>query len=465
MYKALITLSAVIIFFNGAYALGFCDMKELKEELHTFTKNHRFHGTVALGKLGEVVHSFSSGKCGLERQCHQQNQYAIGSLTKQFTAAALLRAILDYKCSGDTKCLSQQLQKPIADYLGNGHLIWNKGAAPVWANQVTVHNLLSQTSGIPDVTMGEYQEFNRKPHSRSEVAALYGKNKELQFEPGSKYEYSAANYFLAGIIVETLSGQTLGNYLKNTFFLPLGMNSSSLPDFGTVTDLREQKEFAELAIGHTYSFQKDEEPKAYENYFRSENNQGEGGLISTVSDLIRWNQAFYETEAVLPKEARILMLTKGEFSNYGYGISIEEHNQQMIYSHDGFVPGYQSTMTYAPQSKITMVHLSNVSQDPVQFVAFMTKWQELDGQENTQRTIQEELLKAEYPFAEQLSEEYRLMKLDDVKKWFAKCNNASLSSTALLFRRTANIIPAKETHILSYVEKMKSKTGFGHWEL
>jgi CubicO group peptidase (beta-lactamase class C family) len=390
-----------------AFCPVFCDMKILKNKIDLFKKNHPFNGSLSIANSGQIFYSSSS------ENFDTNTQYAVGSLTKQFTASAVLRAILDYKCAGSLACLADFIHKPLIFFLEKNHPIWKGSQVPEWVNKVTVHHLLSQTSGIPDVSMGEYSKFNEKAHSRSEVVSLYCKEKQLNFNPGEKYEYSAANYFLAGIIVESLSKKTLGQYLKDTFFIPLEMNNTHLPDHGTISDLQKQPEYANLAVGYIYSFKDNSKPKQYKKYFKSENNQGEGGLISTTNDLIKWNQAFYETETIIPKEIRTLILTKGKFSDYGYGLNIEQYNDQTVYTHDGYVPGYQSTMTYIPNSKTTIVHLSNISQEPIQFVDFIQKFQFLNKFNESERLEQEKLIYKEYPEGEKQLEKNRLIKITD----------------------------------------------------
>ncbi|MEI8294962.1 MAG: serine hydrolase domain-containing protein [Alphaproteobacteria bacterium] len=328
----------------------------------------QLHGTTAVGINGKLVYSQSDGKGN-----SAQAQYYVGSVTKHFTAAALLRALLDTQCEGDTECLKRQLQIPVATFLPEGDEVWGKEqGAPEWAKVVTLDNLLSNTSGLFDFNyVPEYMEFMQTPHTRAEVVALF-KDKALDFAPGTKSDYSNSNFFLAGVVVERLSGQTLGRYMQATFFGPLGMAGTVLPDSGTSDMLRANGTCPNLVVGYTYDIKDPSKPYTkWADLEWAETDQGEGGMISTVGDLIKWNHALYETERVLPIAARAIMLAPTALDpNYGYGIAIEgDEANGVIYSHNGLISGFISSLTYVPKHTLTLAQLSNLSLNPTQYFA------------------------------------------------------------------------------------------------
>jgi CubicO group peptidase (beta-lactamase class C family) len=375
-----------------------------------------FHGTIAIAEGNNIVETISQGKCVSDKTCDFNTQYAIGSITKQFTAAALLRVILDKVCNGKSDILQEQLEKPIIHFLKDQDPIWREGKAPDWAKTVTLHHLLSHTSGLADVTINEYLKFDEIPHSRQEVIDLYRYENMIHdtgLEPGTSYLYSAINYFLAGVIVEKISEKTLSEYLDETFFKPLNMESTFLPDHGTIETLISSDSHSNIANGYYFSL-KDQSEYPVEHYFRAENNQGEGGMISSVNDLILWNKAFYTTDLILPQSARQIMLNPtilpdGQITNYGYGIEIKAGaDGSKIYSHDGIVPGFHSRLIYDSKHDLTFVHLSNISFDLLQFSDYFTNYQAIDNsnmsQEEKDQKFQE--LTLEYPEAENQMHNY-----------------------------------------------------------
>ena len=395
----------------------------LTRAIEDFQKIHGIHGTMAVGKSGRIVYTATDGNRGPETSCTEDTQYPIGSLTKQFTAVALLHTVLDISCKGNANDLQKHLNKPIIHFLKKDDEIWGEKQAPNWASKVTLHHLLSQTSGLKDVSIPEYLDFGKASRTRAEVVDLYCKNNEdLSFEPGSRYEYSNPNFFFAGVVVERLVNQTLGEYLQAKFFTPLDMEGTFLPDVGTVEELVTTGKYPKLALGYMYSFKDKSEPLSpVTEYFPSDLNQGDGGVISTVGDLTKWNHALYETESILPEAAKKLMLTPmalpgEEQSTYGYGIDvINDGDERIIYTHKGLVPGYRSIICYDPAHKLTLVQLSNLSQDLSQFIDIMDRQGAIKSSppsEEKEKKIKS--LAEEYPVAETQYEQYRLIGWPDI---------------------------------------------------
>lgn len=409
---------------NSAYASD--SMKQfntdkLEESISNFISTHNVQGTLAASRDGRIFYLKAQGECSSQKVCDTNTQYAVGSVTKQFTAAALLRVLFDNVCERNVELLQQELHKPVINFLNNKDEIWLEGKAPEWSKSVTLHHLLSQTSGLPDVTAEEYEEFNKVPHSRQEVIALYTKDKALNFEPGHEYGYSAANYFIAGVIVEKISGKSLGSYLHETFFEPANMRSTFLPENGTIQTLKESQAYPKLAEGYVYSL-KDTSAYPMIDYYRAENNQGEGGMISCVEDLIAWNKAFYTTELILPDAVKNLMLaptvlSEGQISNYAYGVEVD-NTDGAVYFHDGLVPGFQSKLVYDSKNNVTFVQLSNISYDLLQFVDYMTRYQAIESSDTSKIEKEEQirLLNAEYPEAENQVNKHSLIDYGSIRE-------------------------------------------------
>ena len=337
---------------------------------------------------------------------------------------ALLRVLFDEVCKEEVELVKIALDKPLVHFIPKNHNFWGKLHAPSWAYKVTLHHLLSNTSGLNDVSVPEYIKFGHSPRSRQELVSLYNQqNKQLSFAPGSKYEYSNPNFFFAGLAVEALTGKTLGQYLKSTFFSPLKMNNTFLADHGDIGSLVRQN--PALSLGHHFSFKDEGTMVPVNDYFPQEINQGDGGMVSTVTDLITWNQVFYETDVILPKPVKQLMLNpiklaNSDESDYGYGISIK-HNDKILYSHEGLVPGFHSVMYYEPIRKITLVHLSNLSPNILQFVDLLKRQEEINELDTKSREEQEKVLESDYPTADTQYEKNRLIQWEDFEKAINQC--------------------------------------------
>lgn len=382
-----------------------------KDPLEKFAEKSSFYGTIAIGKNGQLEKSLSKGSCGESKPCTQETLYPIGSLTKQFTAVALLKVVLEKYCDNELQKLESALHEPLIHFLKQGDAFWPNGQAPSWASTVTLNHMLSNKSGLKDVDTPDYVEFGKNPHTRKEVAALYiAKNTELSFIPGERYEYSNPNFFFAGLVIERLSGKTLGDYLKEEIFTKSGMNNTFLPE-ENMELLFDEYEL--LAKGFMYSLKEKDFIYPSKIYFASSLNQGDGGIISTVSDLIKWNHALWETENILPNQAKNIMinpekLTKNE-THYGYGIEVEINGENVLYSHEGLVPGYRSIMFYDPEKNASLIQLSNLSQDLEEWIDIMTKQSMIQTLNEPEKTEKAKALDIEYPYAESIYESHQLV--------------------------------------------------------
>lgn len=312
------------------------------------------HGEFAVSVGGEIVYQKNFSYSDAPYIVDKNSQYLIASITKQFTASALLRGLYDREIArgGEIdpkplkKLVETDLHKPISFFLPSNNLIW-KNSMPAWANTVTVHNLLTHTSGISFKNHLEFAET-------------------CDDMPGKKFSYSNAGYVLIGKIISELSKESLDTYFKRVLFDLADMKESFLPLSGTPKSLKTQDNFKKLALGFNYNlispqvtFDLADEKVAFEELDVA------GGIVSTARDLIKWNNALYGGK-IIPKELVELMTSQyvsvpGDDDGrwYGYGIYIYSHGNKVCYSHKGGSPGYQSKLIYIPGSGITIVHLSN----------------------------------------------------------------------------------------------------------
>lgn len=344
--------------------------ENILEDLKTFESTHIINGTIAVASGDKMIYSQGFGYADFKAgtPCTIGTQYNIASVTKQFTAAALLRLLYDANPSLDV--LQKTLQDPLSQYLPPEDYIWD-GAMPEWAKRVTLHQLLTHTSGIVNYTnLDSFWDilYIAEEPIMVDLFRLF-KGEDLRFEPGTRYEYSNSGYVLLGQIIERLSKKTLSQYMKETFFIPLNMTDTDLPTEGTSLTLRKTKPLSHLARGYLFDIKAPTGPYTeIKHYWPHSIDAGDGGLISTARDLIKWSTALYKGR-VLPQDVLTLMLTPHQImpeeSNmfYCYGLILRKSSMGNNYTHGGSVPGYHTYPIYIPAVDMTIVSLTNVTFD------------------------------------------------------------------------------------------------------
>ncbi len=293
-----------------------------------------FSGVVYVGKGENVLlnrgYGWSDPVLGLKN--NDEKRFMIASVSKSFVAAAILQ--LEEKGLLD-------VNDPIGKYLPD---------YPALQGQViTIHHLLSHTSGIPDYINDFPLKFRLKQMSgwipsKDELVASF-KDRPLGFVPGEKFKYSNSGYVLLALIVEKVSGKDYRNYLQENIFDPLGMENTGLGDFDIVNN---------RAIAYKGRGQR---KKPIDN-FRKEWIFGMGEMYSTAADLSIWLSSFSDS-IVLGKVAKDKMFNP-ERNNYGYGWHVYDVFGHMQFSHGGYLPGWNSYVFYYPQDTLSIVVLSNV---------------------------------------------------------------------------------------------------------
>lgn len=345
---------------------------ELEETITSFSQNHYLNGTVLVAQDDKIVYQKNFGFADQAdgTRINTDTQYLIGSITKHLTAAALLKALLDKypqeeKHSIETY-IKEVLNKSLAYYLPPEHAIW-LGSMPEWANNVTLYHLLTHTSGIANFTSLPNIELLAIIAPKAPKLVSFFKNEPTEFEPGERYSYSNSNYVLLGQVVEAITEKPLDIYMAQSFFEPLGMNSTFLATSNTAMRIKKDDARARrLARGYNFDAYAEHpiltEPK---HYAPMELPLGSGGLVSTAPDLLKWNNALYAGK-VIPEALVKLMVTpyvamdKENKKFYGYGITIHKHEALGdIYYHEGSIPGFRSKLTYIPSQSISVICMTN----------------------------------------------------------------------------------------------------------
>ncbi len=266
-------------------------------------------------------------------------RFEIGSVTKQFTAAAILQLQEHGKLSIDDR---------LAKYLPSfPH-----------ANEITLRQLLNQVSGLPNYTEMEGSDFAgfanlmATPNASKKIVAYV--SKPLNFKPGTKWQYSNTNYWVLGNVVAHVSGMSYENYIREHIFKPAGMTHS-----GFVSD---ESSFDDFAIPYWQGPKNDSAtapaPKMDESW-----PAGAGAIVSTVGDLAAWDMALasgkiisHDSFALMSSSGR---LTNGKLTDYGMGLEVGPHEGHARVGHDGGTVGSLSVNATYPHDRLDVIVLEN----------------------------------------------------------------------------------------------------------
>ena len=292
--------------------------------------------SVAVVRDGKLVYANAYGTAVLESQmkASPQMRYSIGSISKQFTASAILMLAEEGRLSLDDKLVR-----------------WLPELTR--ANEVTVRQLLSMTSGYQDFWP---QDYVMPPMLQSVTAQQImdeWARKPLDFEPGSRWQYSNTNYVIAGVIVERVSGMPLLDFLQRRIFGPLQMTSVFNTDISPLAPT-DPARYLRYALGPPRPA-----PKEGRGWMFAA-----GELAMTASDLARWDISMIDQTILKPSSYHDMqtevLLTSGAGTNYGLGVSVARPNQRRLISHGGEVSGFTATNYVYPDDRVAVVVQTNL---------------------------------------------------------------------------------------------------------
>jgi len=292
--------------------------------------------TVLVAKNGQVIYQKAFGKANLELDVDMtpQHIFRIGSITKQFTASAILKLAEQGKLS-----VRDDITKYIPDYPTPGHTI-------------TIEHLLTHTSGIKNYTSlpAWTPEVRRKDLTPRELINLF-QGEPLDFAPGTDFRYSNSGYILLGYIVEVVSGKPYDQYLRENFFEPLGMQHAYY------------EHTPDLVPGRIPGYQNRDSHYANADFVSMTLPYAAGGLISNADDLFTWYEALMHGKVLQPESLRAAhtshILSNGRPTGYGYGWEIGNVQGHPTIKHTGRINGFVTYVVYLPSDKIFVAMLTN----------------------------------------------------------------------------------------------------------
>jgi CubicO group peptidase (beta-lactamase class C family) len=295
-----------------------------------------FQGSISVVRSGDVLFSGSFGMASLEHQVPNtlHTRFRIGSVTKQMAATTLL--ILQDQ--GRLK-----VEDRVATYIPD--------LPPTWSG-ITIHQLLTHSSGLPDLTdLPEWKEKVSTPSTIGEEARWYWEE-PLLFPPGQEFRYSNAGYVLVGSIIERVSGMSLEEFLQRSVFDPLGLSETGLD--------RRDRIIPNMAQGYFLDGGEKVPAPAF-------NSAVGGSAYSTVGDLVRWGHAL-STGELLSEDSHEDLTTPetkpdstGAVPSYAYGLFVRDLQGAKTLSHGGWIPGFNAFVLVAPGVELCVVALSNVT--------------------------------------------------------------------------------------------------------
>jgi len=308
--------------------------REIDAYLTDLTSSGQFQGVALVAQGGKVVIARGYGSADENVPNTVQTRFRLASITKQFTAAAILALQQDRKLTVDDA---------ICAYLDDCPDAWKP---------LTIRHLLTHTSGLVDYTdFASFEPTEMNPTTPQELVARF-RAFPLAFAPGTLYDYCNSNYVLLGLIIERVSGMGYADYLHQRFFLPLGMTATGYDtNRGAIVD---------GAQGYVI-------PGKKSGFLDASTLYAAGGLYSTVGDLFRWDQALYTNEA-LDRDQLDQMFTPA-LRDYGFGWKIEVINGRRRISHPGNMTGVATFFARYPDDRATIIVLANMEYANVEGIA------------------------------------------------------------------------------------------------
>ncbi len=290
---------------------------------------YAFSGYVTVARDGKTIFEQAYKLADIERveAANSDTRFRIGSVTKQFTAVGIVQ-------------LAQQgrlrLDDPVRAHIPE---------LPASIDSVTLHQLLSHSSGLASYTDDEaLMGASDQPHSPDEVLASFT-SKPLRFTPGTQFEYSNSNYFLLGLVIQKVSGQSYEEYLQQHVLAPAGMTRTSTIDAPDAPNTAKGYQAKNSVIVPASAVDMSMPFSA-------------GALRSTARDIVAWNQAL--TNDRLLNDASRLRLFTPNLGGYAYGFLVEDELGTKIQHHAGAIDGFTSFVARIPAERLVVVVLCNV---------------------------------------------------------------------------------------------------------
>jgi CubicO group peptidase (beta-lactamase class C family) len=291
----------------------------------------RFMGSVLVAQDGKVLLDKGYGFANLEWDVPNTptTKFRLGSITKQFTAASIL--LLEEQ--GKLK-----VEDPVKKYMPDAPAAWDK---------ITIFHVLTHTSGIPSFTGFPDFESHEAQATTPEKLVEWFRDKPLEFEPGTKWNYSNSGYVLLGYLIEKISGESYSEFVQQNIFTPLGMKDSGYDSNSAI--------IAHRAAGYTPG----KSGAVNAGFVHMSIPFSAGALYSTTEDLLRWEQGLFGGKVLTA--ASLAKMTTPFKQDYAFGLGVSTQNGHKMIAHDGGIQGFNTALAYYPDDKLVVAVLANVN--------------------------------------------------------------------------------------------------------
>lgn len=356
--------------------------------------------TVLVARKGRVIYEKAFGMANLELGVPMQadNVFRIGSITKQFTAVAILQLMEQGKLD-----LQDDITRFIPDY-------------PTQGNKITIEHLLTHTSGIQSYTgMKDFEERIMLDMTPTEVIDHF-KDQPMNFAPGTKWRYNNSGYFLLGYIIEKITGKTYAEYLEENFFKPLDMRNSLYGNDRVIVKNR--------VSGYSCT------DNGFENALPMSMTQpyAAGSIQATVADLFKWHQAVHAYKLVkketLDKAFTPYKLSDGSLTDYGYGWRLAYVQGSGTIEHGGGINGSLTMAIYLPGEDVFVAVFSNSECNPPEDVTARLAAHAIGKPyEHTEMPVEKAALEGYTGVYENAKGEFRIITVSEGQLYSQRGNN------------------------------------------
>jgi len=303
----------------------------MEQIIQSYVADHKFMGSVLVARDGKTLLDKGYGFANLEWQVPDTptTKFRIGSITKQFTAASILLLEERGKLKTDD---------PVKKYMPDAPAAWDK---------VTIFHLLTHTSGIPSFTSFPDLPKRQLEAMTPQQLVDWFRDKPLEFEPGTKWNYSNSGYVLLGYLIEKISGQSYADFVQQNIFTPLGMKDSGYDSNSAIIER------------HAAGYAPGKNGPENAGFVNMTVPLSAGGLYSTTEDLLRWEQGLFGGKLLSP--ASLAKMTTPFKEDYAFGLGVSSQGGHKAITHDGGIQGFNTSMIYYPDEKLVIEVLANIN--------------------------------------------------------------------------------------------------------
>lgn len=331
VFFSLLTISLL------AQPASFQDTIKKIDELFSSYNINTPGGVLTIARKGQIIYNKAFGMADLEHNLANTTEtiFEAGSVSKQFTAAAILLLVQDGKLS-----LDDDIRKYVPE-------------VPDYGQVIKIRHLMTHSSGLRDwgsVAGISGWERGKRVHTHAHVLQILSKQKALNFPPGDQFNYCNSGYNLMAIIVDRVSGMPFAEFCNQRIFKPLELNHTQWRD-----------DYRKIVPNRSIAYSS--ENGVYLQNMPFEMVHGNGGLLTTTSDLIKWNQ-HYKANNIGNKSFNELELTEGKSNTgvplgYAAGLFLGKYNGMKEINHSGATAGYRAWLAYYPEQDFSVAFLSN----------------------------------------------------------------------------------------------------------